>query len=168
MYKDIKRKGNPKTAEEKDFDIVIGKKIKQIAKLRRILQPEASKNIGVDEKTVSFYYNGKTSLSAYRLFQFINLLNLSDSEIVSLFKDSDVNTGQRKEIKQPELVKMPEPETDTTQKYCGIIKKAYDMQDSNPEIKGKIDMLFNMICNIESDIKKIKKEKKENASAGER
>ena len=158
MQKDIKKKGNPKTPDEKNFDIIIGEKIKQIAKIRKISQSKVSENIDIDKKNISFYYSGRTSLSTYRLSQFIKLLNLSDAEILSLFKDSDTTCEHKKELKQPELIKVPDIEP--TQKYCGIIKKAYDMQDNNPEIKGKVDMLFGMIDNIESDIKKIKSQKK--------
>ncbi len=123
------------------------------------------RDVDINYQMVGCHIKGERSFTLLSVAKYIQNLHLSDAEILSLFKDSDTAYEQKKELKQPVLIKAPD--IDPTQKYCGIIKKAYDMQENNPEIKGKIDMLFNMIDNIESDIKKIQKQKKGKIAAGQ-
>lgn len=155
-----------KNEECKRFDKELGGKLKNLIEnnpiTKNITAKEIAGIIDISSTQLYKYWNGKDSIKANKIFQFINLLNFSDPEIVSLFKDSAANGEHKKEIKQPELVKITEPEP--VQKYCGIMKKAYDMQDNNPEIKGKLSGAFTLIESIESDIKKIKREKKEDTA----
>lgn len=157
--------------KEKGIIKMVGINLETIL-LNKLGIPERKINEAVGDKTGFKYgiiYNwikGKKAIPIYKLIKIFHLFNFSDTEILSLFKDSAADGGHKKELKQPELVKIPEPEP--TQKYYGIIKKAYDMQDNNPEIKGKLSGVLTLIESIESDIRKINSQKKEKTGESKR
>ena len=158
--------------KEKEDERILNEKIRNKLKLilfsidkyrtkrNELNYTKIGRDVDINYQMVGCHIKGERSFTLLSVAKYIQNLHLSDAEILSLFKDSVADGGHKKELKQPELVKIPEPEP--TQKYYGIIKKAYDMQDNNPEIKGKLSGVLTLIESIESDIKKIKSQKKEN------
>jgi len=71
----------------KKFDKEFGKRLGYLIKQRGIPLNKITEEIGVSDAMIYDYKNGTKSLSAYRINQIINILNLSNDEIIYLLQN---------------------------------------------------------------------------------
>jgi transcriptional regulator with XRE-family HTH domain len=106
-------KKKTENTENQSFDKHIGEVLDKLVKERKKSgnikgNKEIAEKIGVELATVQAYLRGDMGLSAYRVKQFIDILQLTDIEILSLFlpesdikkimddaKGGNITTGQK-------------------------------------------------------------------------
>ena len=151
-----------KTEEEKKFNENIGARIKLMfdttnEATKNITQQQFAVNIGLKSRlTLRDYFNGKEGLTAYRLSLIINSLNLSDSEILSLFKDETAT--QTIKLTGPILVEKPLPFPDAESKEsCEILTEAVKYKDNNPLVNKTYEIILLLLRDLKKDIATVKK-----------
>ena len=84
-----------KTPEQIKFDEELGKKLSKIMEKQNISGNDLAKKIDVTRAVVDGYKYGTYSLSAYKIYQLINILKLSLSDLTSFFNftEQKVNTS---------------------------------------------------------------------------
>ncbi len=156
-----------KTKEENEFNKKFGAELNiLIKKDKKIYKQDLYKNIGLSNPgTLSQYLNGNKGLSVYRLSLIINSLNLSDSEIIGLFRFTDVNRVS--EPAKPRLVEKPLPFPDAESKEsCEILTEAVKYKDSEPLINKTYEHILLLLKDLKKDITAVKKSGRRKKTAG--
>ena len=166
MNKKEEKTGRKKDEREKNFNKVFGQRLKEIIKKdRKLTLKEISGKADVSPTVISSYYNGEIGLTAYRLSLIINSLNLSDPEIIGLFRFTDVNRVS--EPAKPRLVEKPLPFPDAESKEsCEILTEAVKYKDSEPLINKTYEHILLLLKDLKKDITAVKKSGRRKKTAG--
>lgn len=84
---------------------MLGEKLKEIRKSKKLNQAEIGNLLGVSNKTISKYENGERNISTAKLLQFCKLFNITPNEILGV-----ANKPQRKkkrEVNRKDLSYIP-------------------------------------------------------------
>lgn len=84
----------------------LGEKIKELRKSRGVSQMEMAENLGISYQQIQKYEKGKSSLSAYRLYQIASFLNIP----VSFFfeEEEDLISEEKERYKVSPLLNKEE------------------------------------------------------------
>jgi|Deesub1362B_J571_1020462.scaffolds.fasta_scaffold00100_19 transcriptional regulator with XRE-family HTH domain len=83
---------------KKSWNKKLGEKIKELRKSRGISQMELAENLGISYQQIQKYEKGKSSLSAYRLYQIASFLNIPISFFFEEEKDLISENKEKYEI----------------------------------------------------------------------
>ena len=166
MNRKQEKTGRKKDEREKNFNKVFGQRLKEIIKKdRKETLKEISEKVDVSPTVISSYYNGEIGVTAYRLSLIINFLNLSDPEIIGLFRFADVNRANGPA--KPRLVEKPLPFPDAeSRESCEILTEAVKYKDGYPLINKTYEHILLLLRDLKKDIlsaKKVKRGKKNTA-----
>ena len=158
-----------KTKEENEFNKKFGAELNiLIKKDKKIYKQDLYKNIGLSNPgTLSQYLNGNKGLSVYRFSKIMKTINLSDPEIISLFRYTDVNRASEPVNLSPRLVEKPLPFPDAeSRESCEILTEAVKYKDGEPLINKTYEHILLLLKDLKKDIlsaKKVKRGKKNTA-----
>lgn len=155
--------GNKKTIKNKEFDKKIGEKIKTLIKghgrklesvSMEIFPPKPNKK----PTPLTPYMQGTRGFSVYKVFQIASLLNLTNDEIVYLFRDN-IETQLPSTPKRPELITNPNTSKieDEIECHCRIIKEHRWLIEKDGKARTWFKGLFEVSRDIEKRGKTIKK-----------
>ena len=147
-----------KTKEENEFNKKLGAELNiLIKKDKKIHKQDIYKNIGLSNPgTLSQYLNGNKGLSVYRFSKIMKTIDLSDAEILSLFKDE--TTAQTIKLAGHILVEKPLPFPDVeSRESCEILTEAVKYKDGDPLVNQAYEHVLFLLKDLKKNISAVKK-----------
>ena len=160
-----------KTKEENEFNKKFGGELNVLIKKdKKIHKQDLYKNIGLSNPgTLSQYLNGNKGLSVYRFSRIATTINLSDIEILSLFKTETAISTQKPNQKpnEPLLFKICSIDSPpftlhdkSVELTCRVIDDAYRLKNNYEIIRERYEDVLYMVNKLKKEIKKINDSKK--------